>query len=287
MPITPASSATARASSSASCASTRMSSPSSARRASVRCASVVEVAEDAGAPRRRRPLAASSRCSSEKKPFASSGSVVAARAARRSSREPPKRRRRGSRPPPRRRCECRGRTRRSGVRSEVAGRRRAPLDLGDRAEAGRASASRTPILPREHDQLVQSRCSRARVDRFAGELEALAEVLGVAGSGDSPAALRSTADRWPPSAPAKTSRRAARSSQGHRRAARPRRSAANPSSSGSSSYSRDAARPRPRRRGSGPHGESSSIPSAPCTTYARARPSWTSASAIVRTSSGE
>ena len=34
-------------------------------------------------------------------------------------------------------------------------------------------------------------------------------------------------------------------------------------------------------------GESSSMPPAPCTTYARVASSWTSASAIVRASSGE
>ena len=36
-----------------------------------------------------------------------------------------------------------------------------------------------------------------------------------------------------------------------------------------------------------PAGESSSMPPAPCTTYARVTSSWTSASASVRTSSGE
>ena len=97
-----------------------------------------------GARRRRPPPSRSRRCSSvEKKPLASSGAVVAARAARRSSHVPPKRSSTSTEIAAAPARGVGGRDHgRVGVGPQVAGRRRAALDLGDRAEAGLPRARR-------------------------------------------------------------------------------------------------------------------------------------------------
>ena len=240
---------------------------------------VVEVAEDeersvgsrlaharAGAPRSRRS------------PSRAAAGRSAARAARRSSSEPAKRSSTSTetaRAPPRlvRRHDVLD----ARVRADVAHRRRAPLELGDRAEAPAARVrprslmcARTPRArraapPRRPESIASRACSRPSRMSSASLTAAIP-----------PAALRSTAERWPPSAPASTSRSAAAFVAGRRRAARPGRSARLPRSSGSSSYSRIAPAWTSQTR-FGPHGESSSMPPAPCTTYARVTSSWTSA----------
>ena len=134
------------------------------------------------------------RCSSvEKKPLASSGSVgrrargaqVVQRAAEALVDEHRHRRCAGA-------CELRGELRRVGVGPQVAGRRRAPLDLGDRAEAAgrRRECVARPrrlighVRSGEGDQRVEPFGGGARVERFAREREPLAQVVGVPGRGD-------------------------------------------------------------------------------------------------------
>ena len=75
---------------------------------------------------------------------------------------------------------------RVGVRAQVAGRRRAALDLGDRTEAG----LRERVVEPSHQpdsafekviERIEAARGRARVDRLAAEPEALAEIVGEAG----------------------------------------------------------------------------------------------------------
>ena len=84
-----------------------------------------------------------------------------------------------------------------GIRTDVAERGRAPLELGDRAEAG--LGERVPKPHRENlRQLVEPRSCGAGVDRLAGELESLPQVFRSAGGGDRPGCVQE--DRIAPAA---------------------------------------------------------------------------------------
>src|SRR5579864_4814951 len=172
------------------------------------------------------------------------------------------------------------------VRADVAERGRAPLELGDGREprlaqrVGESHACENSTSSwRRAAATPESIASRARTmpsRRFSAWPAAAIP----------PAALRTTAERWPPEVPSRTARSPAalwagsppRSSEGSKRSM--------PRSAGSSSYSRTVPFSTSHTR-FGPHGDSSSMPPAPWTTYARSAPSRTSASASVRVSAGE
>ena len=251
---------------------------------------VVEVAQDqqrgVGAAvahsRRGRPGA-------EKKPFASSGSDVAARAARRSSSEPPKR------------CVDEHRHRAGAgsvvalghrgdvaVRPQVARRRRAALELGDRAEAGwRRARPRTSYPPawrtrraaraarlRRPSREPRGRPRARRADRPRGRRRRslLRRSAGsrTGGRRSRPRTRRECRGILLGGAAAQLGRIAARHSEVERVDLAP--SARLPSTTSQTRF--------------GPTGDSSSIPPAPCTTNARRAPSRASTSAITGTSAG-
>src|SRR3954447_848993 len=173
-----------------------------------------------------------------------------------------------------------------GAGADVAGRRRAPLELGDRAETGSGERVGEPH-ERENSTSSSSRAAAAP-ESIASRACATPSLRLSAwpAAAIPPAALRTTAERCPPSAPPSTSRSAAAFARGSPPRSSSGRQRSMPSSSGSSSYSRTLP-PSTSQTRFGPQGESSSIPPAPCTTYACVVSSWTSASASVRASSGE
>src|SRR5581483_6824117 len=173
------------------------------------------------------------------------------------------------------------------VGADVAERGRAPLELGDRAEAGLRERVGEPHA-RENSTSSSSR-STARPESTASRASSSPSrrLAACPAAATPPAALSRTAERWPSEPPPETTSRSAaafaagsppRSSAGSQRSI--------PSSRGSSSYSRTRPSSTSQTR-FGPQGESSSMPPAPCTTYARVAPSRTSAAASVRVSSGE
>ena len=292
MPITGASSATARASSAASCASTSVSRPSC-------CGDAQQVAARArrrgraaaAAPRRRRPRAPSAGAPAWRRSLSRAAATIVA-AARRAQVVP------GAAEPlvdeHRHRARaglfvCAGDGCDVAAGAQVAGRRRASLELGDRAEraAASASANLTPG-PLENATSCSSR-SAAAPESSASRASSRPSRRSAAWppAAIAPAAFSRIADRRPPFPPRNTSRIALRVLR-RRAAAELRRGAA-----------RDAEvervdlapahgrRRRPRTTRFGPAGESSSMPPAPCTTNARRAPSCASTSAITGTSSGE
>ena len=292
IPITGAPSATARSSSCASCASTSVSRP--------RRAATPNSSRTAASSRSRRSSSTASapasravtRCSSvEKKPFARSGTADDERAARRSSHVPPKRSstRIDTAAAPALSYAAAS-ARRVGLGSQVAGGRRAPLDLGDRREA-RAREAPLRIGPsagfsRERDEPLQPLGRSAAIDRLRGALEPLAQIVRVPGCRDRrrgvehdgvPLGARRALEDLPRGRGV-LGRRAAGElggiARGRSRARRDRGSA------------RELRRRPPRDTRFGPAGESSSIPFAPCTTKARVDPRTASASATVRAVSG-
>ena len=291
IPITGASSCIARCSSSASCASTSASMPSSSayasRRAAVASSRSRRISSIASAPasrssrsvlfRREEALAEKRRVGRRAR-----GAEVVDRPGEALVDEHRDRRGAGAR-------ELRRELRGIGVGAQVARGRRAPLHLGDRPQA--------------------------RLRECVGEPHAAAFENAISSSSRAVAAPESTASRassspsrrssaCPPAAiaPAAFSRIAlapaallAREDARGSAAAFSAGDAAGElldacSARGRAPRDRSSAparrRRRPRRRGSGPTGDSSSIPSAPCTTNARCAPSCTSASAIGRTSVG-
>ena len=196
-----------------------------------------------------------------KKPFASSGSAVA-RARRPEIVQVPAKRSSTSTDMARapRPFVRAGELRPVGEGADVAGRRRAPLELGDRAEAGPREQSRNlatgPLFPpgpdrarsvRERDECLEALGRRATVDRLPCQVDSLLQILRMPGRRDRAGGVQQDrAERRPPSAPSKTSRIAGAFSAG----VPPRSSAGSqrsmPSSSGS--ISRSARRRRPPRR---------------------------------------
>src|SRR5256714_1178681 len=169
--------------------------------------------------------------------------------------------------------------------ADVAGGRRAALELGDCAESGSREAFGEPH-ERENSTSSSSRAA-AEPESIASRATTIpsCRLSACPAAAIPPAALRTTAERCPPSAPASTSRSAAAFAAG----SPPRSSAGShrsmPSSSGSSSYSRTVPAVTSQTR-FGPQGESSSMPPAPCTTDARVVSSLARGSASVRASPG-
>src|SRR5215218_430376 len=180
IPIVSAPSWTARSSSCASCALTSASKPSSC----AVCRSAIVLWSSRSRNNKSAALApavcASARCSRvEKNPLASSGRLVALRAAFRSSKEPPKRwstRIDTAAAPARSNSAASAAGSASGRRSPAEGERR--LTSAIAPSPGRRSASA------KRNQHLQSLSGRAGLDRLAGELQALAQVLRVSTGGD-------------------------------------------------------------------------------------------------------
>ena len=149
----------------------------------------------------------------EKNPFARSGRLVAARAARRSSQLPPKRSastriETAAAPGP---LVGGGDGRGIGVRPQVAGRRRAPLDLGDRREPRRRRARRGSVpsggpprrgvgLPRRENATSSSSRRPAAPESTASAASPMPSRRSRAcpAAAIAPAALRTTASRRGP-----------------------------------------------------------------------------------------
>ena len=202
---------------------------------------------------------ASRRCSGvEKKPLASSGSVASPRAPR-AGRPTSRRSARRRAPTSRVRRPLRSARATCGdvaVRAKVARRRRAPLELRDRAEPRRRERVLEPHDAdslRERDELVEARRRGAGVERLARERQALrARSCGVAARGDRARGVQQDRRARAAVAAVRTPRGSARRSP----SASPPRSSAG-SQRGDAEVERvDLAlrarrRRRPRRRGSG------------------------------------
>src|SRR6059036_3928142 len=138
----------------------------------------------ASAPARR---SSASWAAVEKKPFASSGRLLADLAAARSATEPSKRsstRIDTAAAPAAANPAARSAGSASGRRSPAEGERRFTSAIAPRPDPRSASRKRAklggPLFAlREHDQLVEPRRRRARVDRLLRELEPLAQVVCV------------------------------------------------------------------------------------------------------------
>ena len=179
---------------------------------------------------------------------------------------------------------------RIGVGTQVAGRRRAALHLGDRGQPGPAQRVREASHhgdSRENATSSSRRAAaRAAVDGLLARARALrarsaacpAAAIAPAAFSDDGVALRARRRRRGSRAPCGRSPRASR------RRARRGSHGAIPSSAGSTTRSRTAPSTTSNTR-FGPAGESSSMPCAPCTTNARRESSTASASATVRATS--
>ncbi len=210
----------------------------------------------------------SRRCSSvEKKPLPSSGASVAARAARRSSTVPAKRSSTSTEiaaAPAFANCAASFAGSASGRMSPADGERRFTSAIARRPGCASASAN---LIERENSTSSSRRAAAAPESIAACAYSMPSRRFSACpAAAMPPAALRTTAARWPPSAPfedvaqrLRIVRRVAAAQLGcvaalDRRAPTGR------------ARTRAPIRSPPRRRGSGPAGESSSMPPAPCTT---------------------
>ena len=279
-------SATARPSSAASCASTSVSSPSRAAcaisAAAARSSRSRRISSAASAP----ALASSSRCSLGREEALGEERQRPSRRARHAGRRPipPKRSSTSTETaaaPARANAGASGAGSASGRRSPADGERRLISAIAGETRAGERVAE--PTHRREGDERLEPLGRGSRVDRLAGELEPVAEIVRVPAGGDRAGGVEqdrvalarpAPRPRRPPGSRRRSrpaSRRAApraRSGRCRGRAGRSRARAPSPSTTSQTRF--------------GPAGESSSTPNAPWTTNARRAPSRASTSAIVR-----